>query len=102
MNVADGILRTRYRESLSQPKLLERGKVYELTIEVPGTSNVFLPGHRMRVSITSGDFPQFDRNLNTGDPFGMTAATVVANQTVYHDATRPSHIVLPVIRESEI
>jgi putative CocE/NonD family hydrolase len=96
-NVADGILRARYRESLSKPKLLERGKVYELTIAMPGTSNVFLPGHRIRVNVTSSNFPQFDRNPNTGAPFGMNAGVVVANQTIYHDAPRPSHIVLPVI-----
>jgi len=98
INMAEGILRARYRESLSHPKLLERGKVYELTIEMPGTSNVFLPGHRIRVNITSSHFPQFDRNPNTGDPFGMTANTVVANQTIYHTAAQPSHVVLPVIR----
>jgi len=101
MNVADGIVRARFRESLSQPKLLERGKIYEFTIEMPGTSNVFLPGHRIRVNITSSNFPQFDRNLNTGDPFGMSASTVVANQTVYHDAARPSHVILPVIQGVE-
>jgi len=98
INVAEGILRARYRESLSQPKVLEPGKVYELTIEMPGTSNVFLPGHRIRLNITSSHFPQFDRNPNTGDPFGMTANMVVANQTVYHSVTQPSHLVLPVIR----
>jgi putative CocE/NonD family hydrolase len=98
LNVAEGILRARYRESLSQPKLLERGKVYELTIEMPGTSNVFLVGHRIRMNITSSHFPQFDRNPNTGDPFGMTANTVVANQSVYHTATQPSHVILPVVR----
>jgi putative CocE/NonD family hydrolase len=64
---------------------------------MPGTSNVFLPGHRIRVNVTSSNFPQFDRNPNTGAPFGMNADIVVANQTIYHDAPRPSHIVLPVI-----
>jgi hypothetical protein len=97
INVAEGILRARYRDSLSEPKLLERGKAYQFTIEMPGTSNVFLTGHRIRVNITSSHFPQFDRNPNTGEPFGMTARTVVANQTVHHDEARPSHVVLPVI-----
>lgn len=101
MNVADGILRARFREHLSQPKLLERGRIYEFVIEMPGTSNVFLPGHHIRVNITSSNFPQFDRNLNTGDPFGMSASTMVANQTVYHDAARPSHVILPVIQGVE-
>jgi hypothetical protein len=97
INVAEGILRARYRDSLSEPKLLERGKAYQFTIEMPGTSNVFLTGHRIRVNITSSHFPQFDRNPNTGEPFGTTARTVVANQIVHHDEARPSHVVLPVI-----
>ena len=97
INVGEGILRARYRESLSHPKLLERGKIYQFAIDMPGTSNVFLPGHRLRVNITSSHFPQFDRNPNTGEPFGMSAKTVVANQTVYHDQAQPSHVVLPVI-----
>jgi hypothetical protein len=97
INVAEGILRARYRESLSRPQLLEPGRIYEFTIDMPGTSNVFLPGHRIRVNVTSSHFPQFDRNPNTGDPFGMTANLKVANQTVHHSAKQPSHIVLPVI-----
>jgi len=97
MGMAEGIVRARYRESLSQPKPLEPGKVYEFTIDLVGTSNVFLAGHRIRVDITSSHFPQFDRNPNTGDPFGTTANVKVARQTVYHDAGRASHVVLPVV-----
>ncbi len=96
-NVAEGILRARYRESLSRPKLLDPGKIYEMAIDLVGTSNVFLKGHRMRADIASSHFPQFDRNPNTGDPFGMSGKVRVAHQTIYHSKTYPSHIVLPVI-----
>jgi len=96
-NVAEGILRARYRESLSRPQPLEPGKIYELTIDLVGTSNAFQRGHRIRVHITSSHFPQFDRNPNTGEPFGTSANIRVANQAVYHSAAHPSHIILPVI-----
>jgi hypothetical protein len=98
INVAEGIVRARYRESLSKPKLLEPGQVYEFTIDLVATSNVFLPGHRIRVDVTSSHFPQYDRHPNTGDPFGRTANVKVARQTVYHDAARPSHLLLPVVQ----
>jgi putative CocE/NonD family hydrolase len=96
-NMAEGILRARYRESLSQPKPLTPGQVYRLEIDLVGTSVAFLPGHRIRVHVTSSHFPQFDRNPNTGARFGKTAAVKVAQQTVYHDAERASHVLLPVI-----
>ncbi|MBI3694023.1 MAG: CocE/NonD family hydrolase [Acidobacteria bacterium] len=96
-NVCEGILRARYRESLSRPRPLEPGKIYEMTIDLVGTSNAFLPGHRIRVDITSSHFPQFDRNPNTGEPFGTSAATRVARQAVHHSSAHPSHIVLPMI-----
>ncbi len=97
IGMAEGMVRARYRESLSQPKLLEPGKVYELTIDLIGTSHVFLPGHRVRVDITSSHFPQIDRNPNTGEPFGRTANVKVARQTVHHSASQPSHVVLAVV-----
>ncbi len=96
-NVAEGILRARYRGSLSQPKLLEPGKIYEVTIDLVGTSNTFLKGHRIRVDITSSHFPQFDRNPNTGELFGASAKIKVAQQTIDHSSAHPSHVVLPVI-----
>ncbi len=95
--MAEGIVRARYRESLSRPQLMEPGKVYEFSIDLVGTSNLFRKGHRLRVDLTSSHFPQFDRNPNTGEPFGTSAAVRVAQQTVYHDARRASHILLPVI-----
>ena len=69
-----------------------------MAIDLVGTSNVFLRGHRIRVDLTSSHFPQFDRNPNTGEPFGMTANVKVARQAVYHSSAHPSHIVLPVVR----
>ena len=97
MNVAEGILRARYRDSWEQPTLMEPGAVYKLEIDLWSTSNAFLPGHRVRVEVTSSNFPHFDRNPNTGNAFGQDAEMVKADQTVFHDTERPSHILLPVI-----
>jgi putative CocE/NonD family hydrolase len=97
INLCEGIVRARYREGTDKPKLLESGKVYEFEIDMVGTANEFRKGHRIRVDLTSSHFPQFDRNPNTGEPFGTSAAVRVAHQTIYHDSARPSHIVLPVI-----
>ena len=97
INVAEGAIRARYRESLSVPKPLDPGRTYEFTIDLIGTSNAFSKGHRIRVDITSSHFPQFDRNPNTGEPFGTSAKVRVARQTVFHSSRNASHIVLPVI-----
>ncbi len=96
-NMAEGILRARYREGTDKPKLLEPGKTYELTIDLVGTSVEFQPGHRIRVDIASSHFPQFDRNPNTGEEFGKGTAVKVARQTVHHSRATASHILLPVI-----
>jgi hypothetical protein len=97
MNVAQGILRARYRDSWEEPTLLEPGRVYRYDIDLWSTSNCFQKGHRILVEISSSNFPQFDRNPNTGHPFGQDAELQKAHQTVYHDREHPSHIVLPVI-----
>ena len=96
-NFSEGILRVRYRESRESPKMMEPGKVYPLIIEMQPTSLVFKKGHRIQVDITSSDFPHFDRNPNTGRPFGTDSEMRSAQQTIFHDARYPSHIVLPVI-----
>jgi len=96
-NMAEGILRARYREGLDQPKLLEPGKVYKLEIDLVGTSVAFQKGHRIRVDVTSSHFPQFDRNPNTGEPFATSTTVKRARQTIHHSSQQPSHIVLPVI-----
>ena len=93
-----GIVRARYRESFASPSLIEPGRAYEYTIQVNPTSNLFRRGHRVRLDVSSSDFPNFDRNHNTGgdDYFESTLAT--AHQTIYHDRQHPSRVVLPVIR----
>ncbi|MEW6355115.1 MAG: CocE/NonD family hydrolase [Planctomycetota bacterium] len=97
MNLCDGILRARYRESFEKAKFMRPGKVYEFTIDLWVTGNVFRKGHRIRVDISSSNFPRFDRNPNTGHDFGMDAEIREARQVVHHDRKYPSHIVLPVI-----
>jgi uncharacterized protein len=97
VNVAQGIIRARYRDSWQEPMLLEAGRIYRYAIDLWSTSNCFLRGHRIRVEISSSNFPQFDRNPNTGYPFGLDAELRTARQTIYHDAEHPSHILLPII-----
>ncbi|MDH5248928.1 MAG: CocE/NonD family hydrolase, partial [Cyclobacteriaceae bacterium] len=97
MPISEGILRARFREGLDRMKLLKPGEVYAYDIELTGTANVFLPGHRIRIDITSSNFPQFDRNPNTGAPLGENAIVRVAQQTIYHGGDRESHIILPVV-----
>ena len=97
VNLCDGIVRGRYRESTTQQKLLQPGEVYEFTIDLWPTSNVFLSGHRIRVDVASSNLPRFDRNPNTGGKFGEGFDMEVAHQTVFHDVARPSHVLLPVI-----
>ena len=96
-NLCDGILRARYRESRENPSLIKPDRVYRYEVDLWVTSNAFLPGHRIRVEISSSNFPRFDRNPNTGEPFGSSARLVKATQTVLHDAEHPSHILLPII-----
>jgi putative CocE/NonD family hydrolase len=97
-NVQDGILRARYRDAIGkQGTLIEPGKVYEYTIDMWATSNTFLSGHRIRLEISSSNFPRFDRNLNTGEDAATGTRMVTAKQTIYHSAQYPSHVVLPVI-----
>jgi putative CocE/NonD family hydrolase len=97
MPVSEGILRAKFREGLDKMKLLTPNQVYEYDIELTGTANVFQPGHRIRIDITSSDFPQFDRNPNTGEPLGTSAKVRVAKQTIHHGGPRLSHILLPVV-----
>ena len=97
VNLCDGIIRGRYREGTSEQELLEPGRVYKFTIDLWPTSNVFKAGHRIRVDISSSNFPRFDRNPNTGRRWGVDTDLRTAHQTIHHDSARPSHIVLPVI-----
>ena len=96
-NLLDGIIRARYRESASAPRMMEAGKPYLFTIDLWAISNVFLPGHCIRLEISSSNFPRFDRNLNTGERFGEGTKGIPARQTVFHLAEMASHLLLPVI-----
>jgi len=97
--LAEGVLRARYRESLERPVAIEPGRAYEYRIDLVATSNAFLPGHRVRLVVTSSSFPRFDRNPNTGNPFAADRAEdlVTAEQTIFHDAERASHVLLSVM-----
>ena len=99
--ITEGILRARYRDrQWDHPQPLEPGRAYLFEIVLETTSNVFLKGHRLRLNITSSNFPLWNRNLNTGEPLATGAAMCIAEQTIHHDAEHPSHILLPVVRES--
>ncbi|MBI3303212.1 MAG: CocE/NonD family hydrolase, partial [Deltaproteobacteria bacterium] len=96
-NIAEGVIRARFRESLSQPALITPEKVYEYTVDLWATSHVFKAGHRLRLEVSSSNFPRYDRNPNTGHDFGVDAELRTARQTIFHDSRYPSHLVLPVI-----
>jgi uncharacterized protein len=96
--LANGRLRTRYREGFDAPKLMKPGSVYKVTIDLGSTSNLFQPGHRIRLDISSSSFPEFEPNPNTGEPAGDWTRRVKARNAVYHEASRPSHVDLPLIQ----
>jgi uncharacterized protein len=98
IDITSGILRAPLRNGFEKWEELTPGQPYELSIELRPTANVFLPGHRLRVDVTSSDFPRFDRNLNTpGAEFGSKTEIRTADQQVFHDPARPSRILLPVL-----
>ena len=100
--LTDGILRARYREGFSTPKLMTPGAVYCLEIDLVATSNVFRAGHRVRLEVASSNFPRFDRNTNTGGVIAREteADFKLATNSVLHRAQQASHLVLPVIARS--
>jgi putative CocE/NonD family hydrolase len=95
MSVCDGILRARYRNSFEREELMVPGEIYRFEVDLWATAQTFLPGHRIRVQVTSSDFPRYDRNLNTGGAFGEEVRGQTAINTVFHDSLRASHILLP-------
>jgi hypothetical protein len=98
INLTEGILRARYRESTTgAPKPIKPGEVYEYKIDLWSTSNVFLKGHRIRLEVSSSNFPRFDRNLNTGKDDATDGEMVKATNTVLHDGAHPSALILPVV-----
>ena len=97
MNVTDGILRARYRNSPSRPELMTPGEIYEFEIHPYPTANRFKAGHRIRIDISSSNFPRFDVNPNTGEPLGRNRRAIRADNSIHHDAAHPSHVVLPAV-----
>lgn len=94
--LSEGILRMRYRGGCCRGELIEPGRPYQVQIELNPTSNVFKPGHRLRIDVSSSSFPQYDVNPNTGEPLGRHTHMQVARQTVFVDGLRASRIVLPL------
>jgi hypothetical protein len=100
--LTEGILRARYRNGFTRPELLVPGDPVELELELGATSNLFLRGHRIRLEVSSSNFPRWDRNPNTGGAFGEDSELRVAEQTIYHESGRASRLILPVVaREAE-
>jgi putative CocE/NonD family hydrolase len=97
LNVADSIVRARYRDSPAKGTMMKPGTVYEFTIELYPTSLVFQRGHRIRLDISSSNFPRFDVNPNTGEPLNDNRRWAIAENAVYHDSSHASHIVLPIV-----
>ncbi len=97
LNITDGIIRARYRDSREQQQMMEPGQPYEFEIAPFPTANVFQAGHRVRLEISSSNYPRFDVNPNTGEPLGRHTHMISADNTIYHDAARPSHILLPLV-----
>jgi putative CocE/NonD family hydrolase len=97
LNLIDSILRLRFREGWTEERLLDPGAIYSVTILLPPTANRFAAGHRIRVDVSSSNFPRFDANPNTGEPIGRHTRLEVATNALHVGRTTPSNIVLPVI-----
>ena len=96
-NLTEGILRMRYRNSQEKPELAKAGETYHVTVDLWATSNVFLAGHKLRLEVSSSNFPRFDRNLNTGEEQAGGTRMSKATNVIYHDKARPSALVLPLV-----
>lgn len=97
LNLSDSILRLRYRNGPGKAEPLPQGEVARITITLYPTSNLFVAGHRIRLDISSSNFPRFDVNPNTGEPIGLDRRREMANNSVYHAAARPSRIIVPIV-----
>jgi hypothetical protein len=98
-NLTSGILRLRYRDSREKPEPAIPGKTYRLTLDLWATSNVFLAGHKLRLEVSSSNFPRFDRNLNTGEEQARATRVVKATNMIYHDSRHPSALIVPIVRQ---
>jgi putative CocE/NonD family hydrolase len=96
-NLCDGIMRARYRDGFDRVSLLQPGLAVQLEVDLQGIANVFRAGHRIRLEVSSSNFPRFDRNTNTGKVIAEDGETMVATNTVFHDSSRPSHLELWVL-----
>jgi uncharacterized protein len=96
-NLTEGILRLRYRNSPEKPELGNPGEIYHITVDLWATSNVFLPGHKLRLEVSSSNFPRFARNLNTGEDQARGTHMVRATNLIYHNKSRPSALILPIV-----
>ena len=101
MDVAEGILRLRYRDSQEHARLMNPGETYQISVDLWSTSNVFLRGHTLRLEVSSSNFPRFDRNMNTGEEIKFARRFVSARNTILHDAEHPSALVLPIMPKRE-
>ena len=99
--IQQGIFRARYREGFTRKVWMKKGGVYKIQIDLDATSNYFKQGHRIRVQVSSSDFPLFERNLNTGGNNYDETEWVVAENTIHHSRKFPSHIVLPITQEEK-
>lgn len=97
LNVGDGVIRMRYHKSFTEPELLKAGRLYEVEVDLTATANLFVKGHRIRLDISSSNFPKYDINPNTGERLGRQRRRRQADNTIYHCGEYPSHIVLPII-----
>jgi putative CocE/NonD family hydrolase len=95
-NLTEGIVRGRYRDSQEKAQTMNSGQIYKFTIDLWATSNVFRKGHKLRLEISSSNFPRFDKNLNTGEAGGSVKSGPATN-TIYHDAEHPSALVLSIV-----
>jgi len=100
--VTDGIQRLRYRLSLSKPVYVKRNQAYQISVDTGVTSYVFAARHRIRLEVSSSNFPRFDRNLNATGPNADQSKPVKARQTVFHQKGYPSAIILPIIARPRI
>ena len=98
-NVQDGILRVRYRDGFTKKVWMEEGNTYRIELDMSITSRYFQPGHKIRLQVSSSNFPNFERNLNTGGNNFDESEWVIAENTIHHSKIYPSHLILPVIPE---
>jgi len=96
-NLTEGIVRARYRNSQEKTELMNPGQICEFTVDLWATANVFRKGHRLRLEVSSSNFPRFDKNLNTGEHAAVGGKSTPATNTIYHDAEHPSALILPIV-----